>query len=45
MFINRTLPEEEAIKVIKNIISGLKELLHAGIIHRDIKPANILIHD
>ena len=42
---NRNIPEEDALKIIKNIISGLKDLIKIGIIHRDVKPANILIND
>jgi serine/threonine-protein kinase ULK/ATG1 len=41
----RCLPEEEALKIFKNILQGLKDLICVGIIHRDIKPANILIND
>jgi calcium-dependent protein kinase len=40
----RLLPEEEALKVLQDILTGFIELIKSGIIHRDLKPANILIH-
>ncbi|CAK71363.1 unnamed protein product (macronuclear) [Paramecium tetraurelia] len=41
----KVIPEEEALKILKDLLQGIKALLKQGIIHRDIKPANILIHD
>jgi serine/threonine protein kinase len=38
-----TLPEEEALQVLKQILNGFVYLCKNGIIHRDIKPDNILI--
>lgn len=37
----RTLPEVEALSVLKQIINGYKGIYRFGIIHRDLKPANI----
>ncbi|KAM3142117.1 hypothetical protein pb186bvf_005771 [Paramecium bursaria] len=37
------LDEQEAIKLMNDIIEGLYEVNQKGFIHRDIKPANILI--
>ena len=34
-----------AIKVIRDICAGYREILTCGYIHRDLKPANIFIHD
>ena len=39
------LTEKAAIKILKHIINGFKELVNKKIIHRDIKPANIFIND
>ncbi|CAD8073973.1 unnamed protein product [Paramecium primaurelia] len=36
------LQEQEAIKILYDILSGYQILLKNGIVHRDIKPANIL---
>ena len=41
----RVIPEEEALKILNDLLTGIKALLKMGIIHRDIKPANILMHD
>ncbi|CAD8143935.1 unnamed protein product [Paramecium pentaurelia] len=41
----KVLEEEQAIKMIKQIANGLKEIVNNNFIHRDLKPANILIHD
>ncbi|CAD8050269.1 unnamed protein product [Paramecium sonneborni] len=41
----KVIPEEEALKILKDLLQGIKALLKQGIIHRDIKPANILIHE
>lgn len=41
----RVIPEDEALKIMNDLLLGIKALLKIGIIHRDIKPANILIHD
>ena len=41
--IKKFLPENEALLVLKDLLSGFLELLQNGIIHRDLKPENILI--
>ncbi|CAD8065045.1 unnamed protein product [Paramecium primaurelia] len=41
----KSIPENDAINVLKDLLHGIKALLKIGIIHRDIKPANIMIHD
>ncbi len=38
------ISQKHAIKIIQDILLGLKELNKYAIIHRDLKPANILIH-
>jgi serine/threonine protein kinase len=35
--------EKKSLEIMKQIITGYKELLRQGIMHRDLKPANILI--
>lgn len=39
-----TIQEDQAIKILKDILRGYKELLKRGIIHRDLKPDNFFIH-
>lgn len=39
------LSESAALKILRHIINGLKELFRKSIIHRDLKPANILLKD
>jgi len=39
------LPEQSAIKILRHILNGFRELIRKKIIHRDIKPANIFIKD
>lgn len=39
----RTKPYKFAIRVIRNILSGLMALHNAGYIHRDIDPTNIMV--
>ncbi|CAD8137180.1 unnamed protein product [Paramecium pentaurelia] len=41
----KVIPEDEALKIMNDLLLGIKALLKIGIIHRDIKPANILVHD
>ncbi|CAD8054262.1 unnamed protein product [Paramecium primaurelia] len=41
----KILEEDQAIKMIKQIANGLKEIVSNNFIHRDLKPANILMHD
>lgn len=41
----QTLPENEAKKVLCDLLNGFKELMQNNIIHRDLKPENILMHD
>lgn len=42
---HKKIPEEQAIRLLKNIIAGLKEIVTSGYIHRDLKPANIVLHN
>lgn len=37
------LPEEEACRYFKNIISGIAYLHRLNIVHRDLKPENMLL--
>ncbi|EGR29498.1 protein kinase domain protein, partial [Ichthyophthirius multifiliis] len=39
----KLLPEQQAIKIIQQVLKGFMELQINGIIHRDLKPENILI--
>ncbi|KAM3138205.1 hypothetical protein pb186bvf_009668 [Paramecium bursaria] len=41
----KSIPEEQAIKYIKQIINGVKEIINGGFIHRDLKPANIVLNN
>lgn len=36
--------QEEARIIIRQVVSGIKDVWSMGIIHRDIKLANILLH-
>ena len=38
------ISEPEALKILKDLMSGFKYLYEKEIIHRDLKPANILMH-
>lgn len=40
---DKSLPEADAKRLLKQIMKGAKYLHSNGIIHRDLKPANILI--
>ena len=40
-----TLSEQAAVKILRHILNGFKELVKKTIIHRDIKPANIFIKE
>jgi serine/threonine protein kinase len=37
------LPEEDAIPITRDIVSGLAYLHHQGVLHRDVKAANVLL--
>jgi serine/threonine protein kinase/formylglycine-generating enzyme required for sulfatase activity len=37
------LPEEESLKIIRDVASALGALHDKGIVHRDMKPANVMI--
>lgn len=41
--LNEKLPIDKSVKIMKQILKGLKEIHSKGIMHRDIKPENILI--
>lgn len=43
--ISRFFLEAEALLVLKDILSGLKEMVSQNVIHRDLKPANIIKHN
>jgi serine/threonine protein kinase len=38
-----TLPELEAVKIMKHIMIGFKEQIRKRVIHRDLKPSNIFL--
>jgi serine/threonine protein kinase len=42
---NKKISEEEAIAILKQIVTGLGECHKQKIIHRDLKPENILINN
>ncbi|MHC4341830.1 MAG: serine/threonine-protein kinase [Planctomycetota bacterium] len=37
------LPPEETLRILRGMLTGLKEAHGRGVIHRDIKPANVLL--
>ena len=39
------IPEENALKILKDLLLGMKEMVDNDLIHRDLKPENILIKD
>ena len=44
MHLNGTIQEEDAVKIICQIIKAFKVLVKDSILHRDLKPGNILFH-
>ncbi len=42
---NKKLPEEEALRILKDILRGLDFAHRKGVIHRDIKPSNVIIDE
>lgn len=40
---HKRIPEDQAKKVLIDVLNGFIELVKNGIIHRDLKPENILI--
>lgn len=41
----KTLPEREALEILKEIINGYRGINRFGIVHRDLKPANIFFSE
>ena len=41
----KSLTENEAIRIMGDIVNGFKEMCKHGAIHRDMKPANVFIHN
>jgi len=42
--VKQHIRQEEARIIIKQVVSGIKDVWALGIIHRDMKLANILLH-
>ena len=40
--LQKCIPEDRAILIMKQVVDGYKALMAKGIIHRDLKPANIM---
>ena len=40
--LQKYIPEDRAIVIMRQVLEGYKALLAKGIIHRDLKPANIM---
>lgn len=41
----KTIPEDRALLIMKDLLCGYQEILKHNIVHRDIKPANIFINE
>jgi serine/threonine-protein kinase len=37
------LPQEEALRISRQIVEGLEEAHRSGILHRDLKPSNVMV--
>ncbi|HEX2971451.1 MAG TPA: protein kinase, partial [Tepidisphaeraceae bacterium] len=42
---SRSLTPEDAVAILRQVLSGLSHAHSHGLVHRDIKPENILIHE
>jgi serine/threonine-protein kinase ULK/ATG1 len=42
---SKRLSEEEVIKILAQILTGVQAMHAQYVIHRDLKPENILMHD
>ncbi len=39
------MPEQEALKMLNDILCGFKDMVDLDYCHRDVKPENTFIHD
>jgi hypothetical protein len=40
-----SLPSDEALSILRDVTTGLRELHQASVIHRDLKPENVLLRE
>ena len=43
LLVRGKLPEEEGLKMLRQVVMALQEAHRAGVIHRDLKPQNIMV--